>query len=77
MPAGVGALGSERAARGDDGEPEHATPVRELVLPAGLAGCAGQRVLPGLAVKIGDLASRCVDILSRTVTGVGWKLARK
>jgi hypothetical protein len=46
--------GGEYAAYGDDGEPEHATPGLVLWRSAALAGGAGQRVLLGLAVQVGD-----------------------
>src|SRR5215472_10466786 len=50
----VGALGGERAARGDDGKPEYVPPGRAPVRPAALAGGAGQRVMLALAVQAGD-----------------------
>src|SRR5580704_4945732 len=52
--SGVGGPGGEHAAWSDDGEPEHATPGLALWRPTALAGSAGQRVLLGLAVQVGD-----------------------
>ena len=52
---GESALGRAHTARCDEGEPGHAMPGLALVRPGRLPGGAGQCVMPGLAVQVGDL----------------------
>ena len=52
--SGVGGPGGEHAASSNDGEPEHATAGLAVWRSAALTGSAGNRVLLGLAVQVGD-----------------------